>query len=199
MKRLRLTGQAGLALPIMLIMLVIMLVSSVYLLKSSTSTALATGNMAYEAALSKSADLGLLTAFGWLDTTARNNKLLLNADSAGDGYVSTMNTTQTVHTPAFWNGSKTIVDAAGNHIEYVIHRMCRYSGAYDLIGPPPNNCMQTAANTSTLNNTVALGDSLASDASQLAGVPQVHYVVTSRIAGPRGGNVINQAVVMIGA
>ena len=199
MKRLNLSRQAGLALPIMLIMLVIMLVSSVYLLKSSTSTALTTGNLAYEASLAKSADLGLLTAFSWLDTTAKANKLVLNADSAADGYVSSFNTVQTVHTPAFWNGSKVIIDAAGNRIEYVIHRMCRFSGAYDLIGPPPNNCMQTAANTSTLNNTVALGDSLASDASQLAGVPQVHYVVTSRISGPRGGNVINQSVVMIGA
>ena len=46
---------------------------------------------------------------------------------------------------------------------------------------------------------VSIGDSLASDSSQLATMPQIHYVVTARIFGARGGNVVNQAVVMIGA
>ena len=44
-----------------------------------------------------------------------------------------------------------------------------------------------------------LGDSLASDSPVYAGVPQLHYVITARIDGPRGGNVVTQMVVLIGA
>ena len=55
--------QAGLALPIMLIMLAVMLVSSIYLLKASTSTTLTTANLAYDSALGKEADLGVHKAF----------------------------------------------------------------------------------------------------------------------------------------
>ncbi len=192
-------AQRGLALPIMLIMLAVMLVSSAYLLKASTSSTSTTSNLAYEAALAKAADFGLLSGFQWLSTTAGVNKALLNADSPANGYVATLNTALAVNSAAFWVGSVSLIDSAGNRIEYVIHRMCALNGSYDLIGPPANTCMQTSANTSTVNNTVALGASLASDAVQLAGVPQIHYVLTARIYGTRGGNVINQAVVLIGA
>ena len=62
-------------------------------------------------------------------------------------------------------------------------------------------CMQTAPNSKiqTPGQTMALGDSAASDAAASPGLPQIHYIVTARIFGPRGGNVVNQAVVMIGA
>ena len=51
--------QRGLALPIMLIMLAVMLVSAAYLLRASNSGTLASANLAYETTLSKEADLGL--------------------------------------------------------------------------------------------------------------------------------------------
>jgi Tfp pilus assembly protein PilX len=190
--------QRGVALPVMMIMLVVMLIGSIYLFKSSNSTTLTTANLAYDATLSKTVDFGLLTGFQWLSDTATANRQLLNADSAANGYVATLDTALQVTDTAFWTGSQTAVDADHNSIEYVIHRMCSLTGAYDAIGPPANACMQTAANTSTLNNSVAIGDSLSSDAQSLAGMPQVHYVVTARIVGARGGYVVNQAVVLIG-
>lgn len=195
----RAAAPRGIALPVMLIMLVVMLTSSLYLLRSSTSGTLGAANLAYDSALGKAADLGLLTGFAWLDATARANKQLLDADDGANGYVASLNTLLTPASAAFWNGSVTITDTAGNRIEYVIHRLCALPGRYDLSGPPANTCMQTAANTSTLNNSIALGASLASDAVALAGVPQLHYVVTARIFGARGGNVLSQSVVMIGA
>ena len=39
---------------------------------------------------------------------------------------------------------------------------------------------------------------LAQDAPTYQGQPELHYVVTARIFGPRGGNVMTQAVVMMG-
>jgi hypothetical protein len=189
--------QDGIALPVMLIVLTVMLIGSIYLLKSSNSTTLTTANLAYQASLSKANDLGLLTGFEWLTDTAAANKLALTANDATNGYVATYDTTQTSATAAFWTGSKSITDAAGNTIEYVVHRMCSLPGNWDAVGPA-NQCVQTAA-ASVLNSAVAPGDSLASDSVTYAGTPQVHYVITSRIFGPRGGNVVNQLVVMIGA
>lgn len=190
--------QDGIALPVMLIVLTVMLIGSIYLLKSSNSTTLMTSNLAYQASLSKATDLGLLTGFEWLTDTAAANKAALTTSSAGNGYVATYDTTQTSATAAFWTGSTSITDSAGNTIEYVVHRMCKLAGNWDAVGPPSNTCVQTAA-ASVLNQSVATGDSLASDAASYAGTPQIHYVITARIFGARGGNVVNQLVVMIGA
>jgi hypothetical protein len=114
-------------------------------------------------------------------------------------YYASFDTTQKPSDQAFWGASPaSFTDANGNVVEYVIHRMCELAGAYNQ-PTPANHCMQTAANTSTLNNSVAVGDSLASDSQQLNGSLQIHYIITARIRGPRGGNVLNQMVVMIGA
>ncbi len=189
--------QRGIALPVMLIILLVMLISGIYLLRSSNSTTLSAVNLAYDSTQSRAADLGLHTAFDWLRTTAANSKPLLDADSPANGYLATLDTTRTVRDAAFWAGSQTVVDAAGNRIEYVIHRLCALARPYD---DPLNSCVQTAANTATAGNTVALGDSLASDAPSFASSAQVHYVITSRVVGAaRGGNAVNQLVVLIGA
>ena len=196
MSKLPVSRQGGIALPVMMILLVVMLIGSLYLMRSSTMTALTAANLAYDSALSRAADRGLLVATDWLSAQAKLDRTELNKDHLDSAYNATLVPTQSVNDPAFWTGSKKVVDAANNTVEYVIHRMCSVAAAYD---DPANRCTATSANTSTLNNTVAIGDSIASDAQALAGVPQLHYVVTARILGPRGGNVINQAVVMIGA
>jgi hypothetical protein len=53
----------GVALPVMLIMLAVMLIGSLYLLRSSTSSTLAATNLAYDSSLSRAADGGLMTGF----------------------------------------------------------------------------------------------------------------------------------------
>jgi hypothetical protein len=186
---------AGMALPVILIILAVMLVGSIYLLKSVNSTALTTGNLAYDTTLGREADLGLHTAFTWLSQTAQINKAALNQDDAANGYVATWDAASQPRDAAFWNGSRTIAGDDGTSIEYVIHRLCASTGSYS----GTNRCMQTAANTATAGSTVALGDSLASDAPSYAGTPQLHYVITARITGGRGSNVTNQMIVLIGA
>ena len=191
--------QRGIALPVMMIMLVVMLVSSVYLLKASNSSTMTTSNLAYESALAKAADLGVLTGFQFLSTTAEANKVLLDADIPASGYRATYDTTKGPNTTAFWDGSVTLDDTAGNKIEYVIHRMCSLVGAYAQTTPSVNTCVMTTDNLTSMNNQIALGESMAIDGSKYLRLPQIHYVVTARIFGPRGGNVVTQAVVMIGA
>ena len=188
--------QRGIALPVMLIMLLVMLVSSIYLLRSSNSTTLTATNLAQDSALARAADFGLHTGFRWLSQTAKTGKAQLNRHAAEQGYRANLDTSLTVRSREFWDGSREVVDGAGNRIRYVIHRMCALDGVYS---DARNSCMQTAANTSQMGNTVRLGDSLASDSPVYAGVPQLHYVITARIDGPRGGNVITQMVVLIGA
>lgn len=189
----------GIALPVMLIILAVMLTGSLYLLRSSNSGTLGAANLAYDSALVRAADLGLMRAFEWLDSTARANKPSLdqpssksNTSSSGNaddnGYWAHFDTSKTVADREFWVGSKVIVDTAGNTIEYVIHRMCALPGPYT---PPGNSCMQTA-------DTGGSG-TLEMEAEKLNLPPQVHYVLTARIFGPRGGNVVSQMVVLIRA
>jgi len=183
--------QRGIALPVMLIMLTVLLVSSIYLLRSTTSATLTTSNLAYEAALSKSADLALHTAFDWLSGA---DKGLLLQDRPANGYMATLNPAWTVRTPAFWLGAATVTEPVTNlRIEYVIHRMCTGAGAYNAA----NNCTLTSARRNVSAPT-QVGDSLSSDAPAYQDKPQLHYVVTARIFGTRGGNVVNQTVVMMG-
>lgn len=186
----------GVALPVMLIILVVMLVTSVYMLRATHSTALTTGNLAYDATMSRAADYGLHVGFQWLSTTASTNKAALNASDATHGYEDRLETTLDAHDQQFWANEHTVTDPDQNKIDYVIHRMCLLDGAYDV---PGNGCTQTADNTAGLGNVVALGSSLAADAPQFAGSPQLHYVISARIHGARAGNVINQMIVLIGA
>ncbi|WP_373987427.1 hypothetical protein [Duganella sp. BuS-21] len=185
--------QRGIALPIMLIMLAVMMVSSIYLLKSSTSSTLTTSNLAYEAALTKAADAGLHAGFTYLRNLPNKNQLL--ADQPAAGYTATLPQNWTVSNPNFWNGAITMpADADGNRVQYVIHRMCMLAGAYDN----PNNRCQTTAPRPGTTGPRALGETMKIDASNLAVAAQIHYVVTARVSGPRGGNVVTQAVIMKG-
>lgn len=195
-RALRAAREQGVALPVMLVFLAVMLVGSIYLLKSTHSTALATGNLAYDATLNRAADLGLHKGFQWLSATAAGNKARLDADDAANGYLSSLNTKLTPRDTAFWVGAQSITDTDGNKVEYVVHRLCARVGRYDA---KDNSCVQTSPVTGSLGNAIALGESMASDAPAFDAAPQVHYVIVSRISGPRGSNVINQMIVMIGA
>ncbi len=186
--------QHGVALPVMLIMLLILLVSSIYLLRSSNSTTLTAANLAYDAQLARATDFGLHTGFQWLSQTASANRATLNGNVAGQGYRATMNTRLGVRSGQFWDGSREVNDGKGNTIRYVIHRMCTLASPTNA---PNNHCVRTTANSAELGNAVRIGDSMKTDGVLFNGVPQTHFVITARIDGPRGGNVITQMVVLM--
>jgi hypothetical protein len=197
MRSLSHSRQRGIALPVILIMLTVMMISSIYLLRSSTSGALATSNLAYEAQLTKAADAGLHAGFTYLRDVVNKNVLLVNQSDAG--YVATMPQNWTVANANFWLGSVKLAPnpddgADGVEVEYVIHRLCNLVGDYDV---KPNKC-QTSAPRPDAPGPRKLGETLKIDPSDLAVAAQIHYVVTARVFGPRGGNVVTQAVVMKG-
>ncbi|WP_208278039.1 pilus assembly PilX family protein [Massilia oculi] len=187
--------QRGIALPVMLIMMLVMLVTGIYLLKSTNSTTLTAANLAYDASLSRAADLGLHTGFEWLKEKAATNKIDLDGNLPDEGYSAIRPPGLNIRDGGFWDDAMTVDGPGETSVEYVIHRMCRSEGPYDT---NDNTCVQTAANTAVLGTPVAIGESLASDAPSYAGSPQLHYVITARIKGARGGTVVNQMVVLIG-
>lgn len=187
--------QRGISVPIMLIMLGVMLVSSVYLLRSSNSNTLTAANLAYETSLAKAADLGIHQAYAWLAATPRST---LWNDVQAAGYRATTNPApgKGPTDKEYWAGSAKLVDGAGNEVEYVIHRLCTFAGPFDQ-SSPANSCALTSAKQDT-DGRAGVGDSLSSDAPTYQKPPQLSYVITARISGARGGNVMNQAVVMMG-
>ncbi|TXF98521.1 pilus assembly PilX family protein [Massilia arenae] len=186
--------QRGIALPVMLIMMLVMLVTGIYLLKSTNSTTLTAANLAYDASLSRAADLGLHEGFEWLKEKSVADKIALDGNLPDEGYSAIRQPGLNSRDDGFWDSAMTVEGPGETSVEYVIHRMCRNTGPYD----GDNDCVQTAANTAILGTPVAIGESLASDAPNYAGSPQLHYVITARIQGARGGTVVNQMVVLIG-
>jgi hypothetical protein len=186
--------QRGIALPVMLIMLTVMLVSSIYLLKSSTSTTMTAANLAYDSALGKSADAGLHAGFAYLRSVANRSDLLVNQPA--QGYVATLTPTWTSSNPSFWLGAVTMPanPLTGDQVQYVIHRMCTFPGEYNAAN---NSCRTTSARPNS-RAPQPFGTSLALGGPKFSQQPQIHYVVTARINGARGGNVVTQAVVLKG-
>jgi hypothetical protein len=193
-----LTKQRGVALPIALIMLVVMLFSGIYLMRASNNATLMSSNLAYERDISRRADFGLSAGYDWLNATANTIKGNLDNDQLANGYLSKYwGTTGNWYRDAdFWANSVTINDPAGNPVEYVIHRMCAFSGYYSSAG---QQCVQTQAVTTVTAGGAAAGTSLSSDSETYTSLPQIHYVITARVPGVKGASVINQLIVMIGA
>ncbi|MDQ2821809.1 MAG: hypothetical protein M3Y65_15680 [Pseudomonadota bacterium] len=192
--------QQGIALPVVLIILVVMLISSVYLLKSSNSSTLTASNMAYDANLSMAADLGLHAGYKYLQARApKAVKAQLQQNDTSAGYWATYEPAQPVSADAFWANAATVQAGAGNFVytvQYVIHRACSVTGAYNAAN---NACIQTTANRLAGGSEVAPGESQEFGGAVYDSAPQLHYIITARIFGPRGGNVVNQMVVLIDA
>jgi len=190
--------EQGVALPVMLIMLVVMLVSSVYLLKSSNSSTISAANMAYDDTLAKAADLGLQAGFQYLQVRSKADKALMLVDDTAQGYHAAYDGKTQVNDSAFWDHPVVIAPSAGQpfKIQYVIYRACLRAQSYDVVG---NACVQTSENPLSTGSPVALGASLSITSSPYTSAPQIHYLITARIYGPRGGYVVNQMAVLIDA
>jgi prepilin-type N-terminal cleavage/methylation domain-containing protein len=199
-----LTAQRGVALPIALIMLVVMLFSGIYLMRASNNATLMSSNLAYQRDISRRADYGLSLGYNYLSTTAITlaTKGNLDSDQLASGYISTYSCVagNCNRDAAFWANSVTTNDLSGNPVEYVIHRMCQYPVAYNAkFGALDNQCVQTTAVAPIGAGGAVAGTSLSSDAEAYTTLPQIHYVITARVPGVKGASVINQMVVMIGA
>lgn len=192
--------QKGIALPIALIMFMVMLTGGIYLARSAATASLTVGNMAYQRSLSRTSDLGILSAYDWLGATHNPAvKIALNNDVPAQGYVARFSFADPQLGPgdaAFWNGSRSItnVDGNGNDVEVVIHRLC------SLIGPYSSNLCVTSSVVGVNSGGAPEGASLdVGSGEPIESLPQIHYLITSRVINTRRGTTaINQLVVMMG-
>lgn len=173
--------QSGVALPIALIVLVIMILAAVTLVRSVDTTTLVAGNLTFKQRATHAGDEGIRQAFLWLRDTATNSPANLNNTNAASGYYSTQHPDDPNWNPASnWPaGAVTLAtDAGGNTVSYVIHRLCTLPGlAYNA----PNQQCATYSGSSS----AAAGGSQSVDAPEFTGVVYVYYRVTARIDGPR--------------
>lgn len=145
--------QKGAILFLALIMLVVMMLGSAALLKSTDTGLLVAGNMAMQRSAVSSSDAAVQAAIEWLNDTGSNTFQdgtgyqaagLLNQKSDSQEWDDFWTTITTQITPA-----QVAKDAAGNTSQYIIQRMCDGVGEAYSQGPPPVTCVQPPRGTST--------------------------------------------------
>lgn len=139
--------QQGIVLFFALIALVVMSLAAVALIRSVDTNSMIAGNMAFRRAAVIAADSGSETALAWIF----NNSGALTADNAGNGYYATSINNPLTPLIDEENGRQMVdangidatgvdfaagIDNNGNHVTYVIQRMCRVSGS-----ATPDTCL----------------------------------------------------------
>jgi Tfp pilus assembly protein PilX len=158
---------------IALIVLVAMSLAGIAIMRSVDTGNLISGNVAFKQGTLQSADRGIDMAFDYLKNNATTP--LLETDQPSDAYYAAVTDPPDWTDPGVWADAKVVgTDAAGNTIDYVIHRMCNGSGKYSGV-----NCAQTPRTGGQAGNSMSvLGN-------QFTSTPVVYYRVTVRVQGPR--------------
>lgn len=196
--------QGGLSLVMALIMLGALMIGSVALIKTVDTATLVAGNLAFKHSATLAGEQGIEIAVAWLNgqTPAQRN----NSNPAM-GYCSSQHADD--DTPAGWDpvakwsGACTPVvvatDSAGNKVEYMIHRLCRFPNAARLavVGGQTNFCSTAVG---------AAGGSAATSSKQSGyqrvnggGADFVAYRITIRVVADRGTRSYIQTTVLLPA
>ncbi|MEQ1600238.1 MAG: hypothetical protein ABL885_00555 [Methylophilaceae bacterium] len=179
--------QRGIVLFFALIALVVMSLAAVALIRSVDTNSMIAGNLAFRRAAVIAADSGTETALVWID----NNSGALIGDDTSKGYYAT--SVNNLLTPLIdESNGKLMVDANGinasgadfvagtdkngNHVTYVIQRMCKTTGA-----ATPETCLYgPGASMQCLNNAgIQISGAMCSEAKSPI------YRVTTKVVGPR--------------
>jgi len=179
-------SQRGVVVFIALIVLVAMMLAGVALMRSSGSAILTAGNLAFRQNATSSGDRGLEAARTWLNG---QGPVPLQGTIAASGYCETWQTGFNPFDQATWTqctgGTAATItiqnagtDAAGNAVTYVIHRMCRNTGAVANAGG--QECV-------TVSDPGKGGPKRALEGGEkaLTGTSQPYYRITARIVGPK--------------
>lgn len=149
--------QSGVVVVIALVVLIVMTLAGLSMVRSMDTSNLIAGNMAFRATSAQSADEGVETAIGWLESSKFSGFLDQGSSLSTVGYIASVGTgidsnpNMLTTTAAFWTqltaragvcnlpmigGACTgpAVDASGNQISYVIERLCATSGVINGAG-----------------------------------------------------------------
>jgi type IV pilus assembly protein PilX len=190
----RLNYQRGVVLIFALIVLVALIVASIALVRSVDITTQIAGNLAYRQAGVQAADSGMELARKWLISGGID----LTTDHS-PSYYSTWNGGIPTGSVAFdpstfdWTGKSALpVDAAGNTVVYVVHRMCQLPGDP---GDPNKNCVNAPTSSSGNSNRIKEGGEFACVGTNCITSNNPYYRITVRVTGPRNTVTYVQAVI----
>ena len=213
--------QRGLSLIIVLIALLIISLAAVALLRSSDTSTLVTGNLAFQKSALAAGDAGTEAAITWLSAANAAAGTTFN-DVAASGYFATtadvcdLTGTRTPAAAAddvWWIptdpdpgvgcslAARTLAAGtagvpAGYTVRYVINRVCNIAGDPNSVvgaGGTPMSCSRLGAGTS--EGSTRGGASYGN--TPLTGESQQYYRITTRIDGPRNTVRYIQTLVVI--
>lgn len=180
--------QGGLVLVITLIILVLVSLAGISLMRSVDATNLLAGNIAFQQAATRAADLGVERAIETLQQLAAAGQL--DANDPTNSYFATLhaadspdrNVAARKDWPTLWssaidrNVAAPVTDNFGNAVQFAIHRLCARAA-------PPNaggDCVLPPGRTGTEGSSEEAGG------IQIhSGAGRVYYRITVRVAGPR--------------
>jgi Tfp pilus assembly protein PilX len=186
-------SQRGYMLLLVLVALVAMMVSGVALVRSMDTSQLVAGNMAARNSTVQSSDLAVQQAVAFITANAINGVLF--TDDQANGYYATeqepdwtASGTWAVCTTTAGPTACSSTDAAGNQVQWLVHRMCSLQGS-------PNVAGQFCA---SLNGaSTSAGNSYSTDAVTFSGAPKNFYRISIQVVGPRNTETLTQAFVTL--
>ena len=183
--------QAGVVLFVALIALVVLSIGAIALIRSVDADSTIAGNLAFKRATVLAADIGIEVA----KATLVNQMSTLDQDAAAAGYYASVANlaSSSVPLPARWTGVA-CRDLSGGALG-----SCNDAGTYRLQNIIERLCVSTPV-SDPLAQCVAFDplDDGSKKAGQivLAGLPRVHFRITTRVLGPRNAESLVQAVVV---
>jgi len=179
--------EQGIALITALIVLVAMTLAGLALVRSTVTSTRIAGNLAFQQAATRSADVGVEAAIAWLEDNSAGTRLHNHIDIGGaetTGYFARREDPAAGQSwRAYWDDVVTgtvrintlAVDAAGNRVSYVIHRLC------NAVGDP------TAGVGCEASPDLAGGESSSKGSGVVALLTEAqrYYRITARVDGPR--------------
>jgi Tfp pilus assembly protein PilX len=199
-------NQRGISLIVVLIGLVIITFAAIALLRSTDTSTLVAGNLAFKKAALATGDAGTEAAMAWLDANSAGDTL--HEDQADDGYFATSSTacdmtgSRTPDNPADdvdWTGTDPGADcqmagvepspapagiSPGYQVTYVINRMCNAAG-------DPSSALAAGGAAMVCSRADSSSDVASTQVGPtysrrpFSGGSQTYYRITTRITGPR--------------
>jgi type IV pilus assembly protein PilX len=185
--------ERGVVLILALIVLVAMIIAGVALVRSVDVTTQIAGNLAFRQAGVQATDAGVEKARQWLMAAPS-----LFTD-IGPSYYSTWNggvtSTPAIFDPATfdWSGKSTLpIDAAGNTVAYVVHRMCESAGDP---ADTTKNCITAPTSASGNSQRIKGGGEFGCTGDNCVASSNPYYRITVRVTGPRNTVTYTQVVI----
>ena len=191
--------QRGVILIITLIVLVAMTLAGIAMIRTVDTSTIIAGNLAFKQSATTSGDAGVEAAITWLGA----NGGTLEEDSAANGYYATSQDNLDLtgnKTPddqsdnLDWTSAEAVtilpVDAAGNVVAYIVHRMCNNAGPLDgetcAVEQSAQGGNSQGAGRQMLTYQAGSWESVAN---------RGFYRITARISGPRNNTSYVQAII----